>query len=797
MAQPQDPFKGAGKSQEEFSRKFTESIDFLRDSINSLGEQIRDLLDEAISGTEGLDKATQRVARSYQREIASGVKKLAGSLDNQISLQTKFNQGVLKTKDIENERLRVQSTYEAVQSRIRSIQTLGIELSQEELTLLNAEYEQQLRNLDVLEDQNREMIQQRGLTDSLISGLEGLAQKLGGAQFAEALDIGGALESAREGEDSFEKIRTFTGAITKNLKASIQPIDLISFAGYQLLNALKSTDSEVGNLAKSFNRTYTDSVGLRNELNTISNLSADIAVNTKGLQESLVAVGSSLGSNAQLNSQDLVTFTKLREQAGYTNDELVGIQKLSLITGKSLEDNTSELLGSAQAVASQNKLLINEKQILKDVSSTSSAVKLSLGGSTDALANAVVQARALGTNLDKVEQIAGSLLDFEQSISSELEAELLTGKNLNLERARLAALNNDYATVAAEIAKQVGSSAQFTKMNRIQQEALAKSVGMTREELANSLMEREAIAALSDVEGKTAKERFDNLVKSVGMEEAKKQIGNEQLANQYAQQSIQERFNLAMVKLQEIFVALAGPVLQIVEPLASLATNILPLINVLLTPILSLVKAIGQGFSDIGKIFKGDLEPGLDGFLQVSRAIAATWIGILGASKLIGKENIKNIATQVKLGNLMKADFWKSIGSAIAKMWGAITGFLGPFGIPVAIAGAAALVGLASKFFTKGDDIVSPGYGKRTLLSPEGAITLNDKDTVIAGTNLGGGKDQQTLSSSSTSINLTPLVERMSAVENLLTQILTKEGSVYLDGTKVGTAMAMSTYKTQ
>ncbi len=36
----------------------------------------------------------------------------------------------------------------------------------------------------------------------------------------------------------------------------------------------------------------------------------------------------------------------------------------------------------------------------------------------------------------------------------------------------------------------------------------------------------------------------------------------------------------------------------------------------------------------------------------------------------------------------------------------------------------------------QGDDVVSPGYGKRTLMGPEGAIALNDKDTVIAGTNL-------------------------------------------------------------
>jgi hypothetical protein len=41
------------------------------------------------------------------------------------------------------------------------------------------------------------------------------------------------------------------------------------------------------------------------------------------------------------------------------------------------------------------------------------------------------------------------------------------------------------------------------------------------------------------------------------------------------------------------------------------------------------------------------------------------------------------------------------------------------------------------------NDMVAPapggsGYGKRVLLGPEGAISLNDKDTVIAGTNLFG-----------------------------------------------------------
>jgi hypothetical protein len=49
-------------------------------------------------------------------------------------------------------------------------------------------------------------------------------------------------------------------------------------------------------------------------------------------------------------------------------------------------------------------------------------------------------ASALGMELEQVATSGESMLDFQSSIESELEAELLTGKQLNLEKARLLAL---------------------------------------------------------------------------------------------------------------------------------------------------------------------------------------------------------------------------------------------------------------------------------------------------------------------------------------------------------------------
>ena len=163
-------------------------------------------------------------------------------------------------------------------------------------------------------------------------------------------------------------------------------------------------------------------------------------------------------------------------------------------------------------------------------------------------------------------------------------------------------MNGDTAAAAEEIAKQVGTSADFAKMNVIQQEAIAKAAGLTKDELAQSLMDKEALAKLSGVEGANAQEKFNNLVKQVGMEEAKKQLGDEQLAAQYEQQSVQERFAQATEKLKEIFIQIAEPILAILSPLMDLVGIILPAINFALQPLIAGFQVIGDiiGFISTG-----------------------------------------------------------------------------------------------------------------------------------------------------------------------------------------------------
>ena len=791
-AQLEDALEGVQSRVENTSTSF-------KDLASTLGAIVKEIDPKAANATKSFANGFKNVikeARTLQYE-EEGINKLSKKQLEQVQERIKKQQTLTKAaaEELAGANANIDRQTTAYKDLIEAKEA-AINYLKEEDTLTQALLDKTQQRID----QETRINKLLGLGGAVIGGIQtaldkmgfgGLSEKLGLDEVKKKMrEVAEEIESAGGNTDSFSNkfkvLKVGVKEAGKNLVENLKdPLTASVFLVTKFTEALASTDKMAGDTAKSFNMSYQDALKLNHELNTTANLTLDAAVNTKGLNESLIAVGQSLGSNAKLNEKDLVTFTKLREQAGFTNDELIGIQKLSLVNGKTLEDNTSEILGSAKAYASQNKLIVNEKEILKEVNKASASLKLSLGGSTAALAESAVKAKQFGLSLEQAGDMAQSLLNFESSISSELEAELLTGKDLNFEKARLLALNGKTADAAAEIAKQLGTSADFGKMNVIQQEALAKAAGMTRDQLAQSLIESEALTKLSGVDGENAKEKFDNLVKQTSMEEAKRRLGDEQLAIQFEQQSVQDRFAQSMQKLQEIFVALAEPVLAIVSPFMNLVENILPLINVILLPVTATLSTIGELLGEI------------IGFLTEAQDTALVLAGTFGA--ILAYQYRSNIATAAGIAlDKTKALFAKreagmTLGQAVL---GAIksvvsTPIVGPL---LAAAAAAGVYALGKKYLV--DDAVIPGgYGKRVLSAPEGTIAFNDNDTIVAGTNLEGKKKGSR--SGGSSMDISPLVERMAAVESILLQIANKEGSVYLDGTKVGTAMAMSTYKTQ
>ena len=406
---------------------------------------------------------------------------------------------------------------------------------------------------------------------------------------------------------NMESIAQMATSLGKSISAALAPAAMLAY----LLNALIESDAAAADMAKQMNMSYDAALSTRMELKKSADASFNNFVTTKGMQDSLMAMSSTLGTNTMLSHDMLVQMTEMREMAGFTNKELADIGAISLTTGKSMNEITGEFMAQAKISAMQSGVLLNEKDLLKDIGKVSAATTLSFGKNPKLIAEAVATSKALGMELSKVDAIAGSLLDFESSIEAELEAELLLGKDINLEKARQAALNNDLATVAKEISEQAGSAAEFGEMNRIQQEALAKAVGMGRDDLAQTLFIQEQLVGATGEQAAETEALLNKRIAAVGLEQAQKELAKDGVEGLKQQVGQADKMSASMNRINEIF----GMIGESMMPVFEMLGGILEVVGFIIKPFMLLMELtgkIGEGISNLtgplgtlGKIMKG------------------------------------------------------------------------------------------------------------------------------------------------------------------------------------------------
>jgi len=751
-------------------------VDNLDQTFSDLQTQLRNTINEIKKGPD----ATTRLAKGF-RGVLAEVKKLAYeeegldrlSIDQLKNLKKRASQrqsdASAAAKELVNEyklgRDILGSTKEKLEYYKRQPDAVKAALGylnneDETMSSINKKVNERI----AFEEQVNKNL---GLGGNLIKGVGGALEKLGMGGLAKQLGLDEAQKKMREvseeiensdsGLSAMQKKRKVLSAgfnsmgksLIKNLKDPLS-IGLFLFNG--LFDAIKAVDKQSGELAKGLNMSYNEAAALSSELSSAANMSGELKLTAAGLGEALLAVNNITGVYTTENSKNLETFQMLHKTAGLTYEQMGGIYSVTQATGGDLEKNTEEVLAQSTLTAQSYGVQINSKKVLADIGKISKATTLSLGGSAAELSKALTTSQALGISMSQMESIADGLLNFEQSISNEMEAEMLTGKSLNLEKARSLALNNDIAGAAAEIAKQVGTAADFGKMNRIQQEALAKATGLSKEELANSLFVQEQLANSVGKEYEEKKKIIDELqAKGLSQEEIKKKLGKESLADLKAQSSVQENINDSIAKMKELFVSIAAPLMQVITPIIELLVPAIQLMGILLLPLTEGFKVIGDSVSGIFGFITGTTEE-----LGVMQAIIGTIVVAYGAFYTISKGiqittgiikgiQAASLGIQGKRNLLESKGLAKVVGTAI---FSAISSFSKiPFGVGVGLGliAAAGITAMAAKYMT-GDDVMSPGentsgYGNRTLFGPEGAIALNNKDTVIAGTNLFKGND--------------------------------------------------------
>jgi len=457
-----------------------------------------------------------------------------------------------------------------------------------------------------------------------------------------------------------------------------------------LFNADKSTTKLANNLGMS----RKSAQELRNEFSSFVRSASDVGLSTEKLIEAQLDLSQELGIAVRFSNEELQTFNTLTKVMGVSSGAAAKLNLIAKASGTEYKNIQSNILKGAIATKNQLGVAISNKEVFEEIGKLSAGILVKFQNNPVALGAAVVEAKKLGLSLEQVDKIGESLLDFESSIENELKAELLTNREINIEKARAAALTGDQATLMAEVAAQAGSLEDFTKLNVIAQGALAGAFGLQREEMAEMLMKQELINQYGDEAAKLNKQQAEEFKKS-GLSL------DEYLKKQGAQVELQEQFNNSIEQLKELLVTVTqGPFGALIEGIAKLLDNSFILYTT---------------FAAIATI----LTVNMAGALATNIIKAGALLGITKAQAIAEK--------QAAIGAGAAAAF----KGPMAALTGGIAGVIALTGIVAAIAGA----------FSSADDMIQPGYGKRILFSPEGSIAFNDKDTIVAGTDLQYGND--------------------------------------------------------
>jgi len=262
---------------------------------------------------------------------------------------------------------------------------------------------------------------------------------------------------------------------------------VIGFAVGYLLDGFGKINAQIGG-------GFTNLVGFKSQLTAISLILGDEAVGA------VTEFGARIGDVNTISNSLALDLSLLPNHLGVSGEEAGKlVNQFGNLQGLSAELALNSLEATSQLAAANG---VAPSQVMKDVAqNTEFFAKYSKDGGKN-ISEAAIQAAKLGVDLSTAAEISDGLLDYQTSVAAEMEASVILGRNLNLQRARELAFQNDSAGAMKEAIKSAGTLAQLEAMNPIEREALAKAIGVTNDKLRQMIANEKE--ALKPVDGMTS-----------------------------------------------------------------------------------------------------------------------------------------------------------------------------------------------------------------------------------------------------------------------------------------------------
>lgn len=600
-------------------KDFKSTLIGLDDAITSIGQSITN---DIKSKLEGADDITKEFAKSFSQDLTKSIKSSGKELDNIDQIQKKINSGQDASKEITKALTKIQEQRAIQLRKIAVLERSGVEIN--EVLKFNLE-EQYNTQTDLLKAQTKLVSKRKedlGLVGKLTSGVQGILKKAGAGGIADMFNFDKANQQAarlirmqsKGGKvqlSTMKKTKITTAAIAKNIDKSAVRLG-VAGAAFKVAGALfdqfKKADQSTTEIARGLSMSKKEAKEFKGEMMETSGSIFSTAVSLKEQKKTVMSLNKSLGGTAIAFNKDILAGAADTLNRLHLSEEAVGnMAKQAMVTGKSFKALEKEQAKGVLDAEREFGIRLKLSDVLDETNKITGIARVNAMGIEGGLAKAVATAKSLGIEMGTIAGAAGQLLDFESSIQKELEAELLIGRDLNLEKARSAALSGDQEALARALVEEAGSLEELQGMNVIQQQALAGALGMSADQLADSLMTQEALST-------QAQEDLDR--------DAQEALNNEKML------SLTEKQTLAMTKLSEGVQSFGKYLL--VAAAAAAAVAIAMTFGVASLPILAGIALAGAAIGGIASTVADGVAPPGKGPFTITDRFGATDITAAG-----------------------------------------------------------------------------------------------------------------------------------------------------------------------
>lgn len=404
------------------------------------------------------------------------------------------------------------------------------------------------------------------------------------------------VDEISKGNGSSKAMKSYLETFGPSLKSALNPLTLIVASSLLLLKFTAGLDEKYKDLtnnmkvslnqAKSFLDIQLDTLTMQqNQFATLNDIEE---IQTK-------MIGSS-GKVFDLTNKDAkklsIDLVEIGKYFGYGNEHAVELHKTFTRLGADdkLSLNLQRNVGHMAEMAGLSPQIVSQ-----DLIDSSDIVATYFAGMPDKAAKAVIQVRRLGMSLQQAGSIAQKMLDLEGFMTDMYELQAMTGQGIDFSEAFDKGLTGDVEGMTESIMKQIGSLDQFNKMDYLTRTKIAKTLGMSNEELTKAVKLNQDMVGLSEEQKKYLNANLDRMgdISSLSQDDIKNRL--EQLQST-------DRLAIAWDKIK-------GVLVKSLIPLAEAMADAIDAISPALDVVIDLLKLIGNIISAIGPAVKGLLLP--------------------------------------------------------------------------------------------------------------------------------------------------------------------------------------------